>query len=103
MNASARTIFTGVLALVVCVGCVLVGIYPFRPAGVGGWVALVVIAVPIVGAYEFIGDRFFSDSLGKRMSKSARISYGVVVALAVVALSWLLFKIVQPYLTTWGG
>lgn len=99
----AGPIFALVLILAICVGCVLIGIYPYRPADFRGWLVLVAIAVPILGAYELIGDKLFSPSLGKRMSRSARIAYGVVVALFVIALSWLLFRMAEPYLTTWGA
>ena len=37
------------------------------------------------------------------MSRSARITYGVLVGLIVIGTSWLLLKIAQPYLTTWGA
>jgi hypothetical protein len=103
MKTSPRTILAAALALVICVGCVLLGIYPYRPADIRGWLILVAIAAPILGAYELIGSKLFSPSLGKRMNRSARIAYGVVVALMVIALSWLLFKMAQPYLTTWGA
>jgi hypothetical protein len=103
MKTSPRTILAAALALPICVGCVLFGIYPYRPADIRGWLVLVAIAIPILGAYELVGSRLFAPSLGARMSRSARIAYGVVVALIVIALSWFLFNLAQPYLTTWGA
>lgn len=103
MNASGRTIFAGLLALAICIGCALIGIYPYRPADIRGWLVLVALAIPILGAYELIGGRLFSPSLAERMSRSARITYGVLVGLIVIGTSWLLLKIAQPYLTTWGA
>ena len=103
MSASPRTILVVALALAICVGCVLIGIYPYHPADFRGWLVLILIAMPILGAYELIGGGLFSPSLGTRMSRRARIAYGVVVGLTVMAASWLVFKWAQPYLTTWGA
>jgi len=103
MKASTRAILFGALALAICVGCILLGIYPYRPADIKGWLVLIVIAAPILGAYELVGGKLFSPSVGKEMSKTARIAYGVVAALIVIAVSWLLFKVAKPYLTTWGA
>jgi len=103
MNTSARKILAATAALAICVGCVLLGIFPYRPADIWGWVVLIVIAVPFLGAYELIGGKLFSPSLSRRMSKTARIAYGVAVGLVGIAVSWLLFKMAQPYMTTWGA
>ena len=103
MNALARTILTGALALVICAGCVLLGIYPYRPGDIWGWLVLIVVSAPILAAYELIGARLFSPLVGKRMGKSARIACGVVVGLVGIAVAWLVLELLRPYLTTWGA
>ena len=103
MNVSARSVLVGALAVAVCVACILLGIYPYRPANIWGWLVLILIAVPVLWAYELVGKKFFSPSSAKGMSRTARIAYGLVVALIVIAASWLLFKTAEPYLTTWGS
>jgi len=103
MTGAARTITLGSLRTALCVGCVLVGIYPYRPATMWGWVVLCLAAVPIVIAYDRIGETLFSTSLGNRMSRSTRIVYGVVVGALLIAVSWFVLDIAQPYLTAWGA
>jgi hypothetical protein len=99
MSGAARTIASGILGTTFCVGCVLVGIYPHRPATMRGWVVLLLVAVPIVIAYDRIGEKLFSTSRGNRMSRSTRIIYGVATGIVVIAVSWLLLHMARPYLT----
>ena len=103
MTGAARTFILGAIGVAFCVGCVLVGIYPYRPATALSWVALFLAAVPIVVAYGLIGDKLFSTSFGNRMSRSTRVVYGVVVGILVIAVSWMLLHMAQPYLTTWSA
>ena len=88
--------------VLICVACVLLGIYPYRPASSWGWVVLFVAAMPIAVFYALIGERLFSPELAMRLSIPLRITYGVVVGLTVFFASWKLLDIARPHLTTWG-
>lgn len=103
VNNAARTIVAATLGVAICVGCVLFGIYPYRPAGPSGWGMLIAGALLIVVAHGLIGRRLSSLSLGKRMTMLVRIIYGVVVVFLVLLLSWLLLHVGREYLTTWGA
>ena len=63
---------------------------------------LFVAAMPITFFYGLIGERLFSPEVGMRLSVPLRIVYGVVVALTVFFVSWVLLDIARPHLTTWG-
>src|SRR5262245_30190556 len=102
MTSVPRTIVVVALGVLICVACVLIGIYPYRPASSWGWVVVVVAAMPIAFFYALIGERLFSPGLGIRLSVPLRIAYSVVVGLTVLFVSWLLLDIARPHLTTWG-
>lgn len=102
MTSVLRTIAVVALGVLICVACVLLGIYPYRPASSWGWVVLFVTALPVAIFYALIGERLFSPELGMRLGITLRIAYGVLVGLTVLLVSWVLFDVVRPHLTTWG-
>ena len=95
--------FAGLLvAATTCAGIVLVGIYPYHPANLIGWLLLALLAIPIVLLLELSGN-FLLES--KRMQQSGpimRIIGGLLAILVICVLILLAWGAVKPQLTTWG-
>lgn len=57
----------------------LVGIYPYRPESPGGWLLLLVVALPLLVLSERVSERLFESPRVARLSAPAPAAYGVVM------------------------
>jgi tetrahydromethanopterin S-methyltransferase subunit G len=87
--------------VVICVGLILVEIYPYRPSGVLGWVLLILIAVPVVLGLEFIGEKLLQNRIVTKMGRTARILYGVIAISMILMIVALILNWIVPQLSTW--
>lgn len=101
MRKGFLTMWQILVGVTICLGLILVAIYPHRPSGVIGWAVLTLVAVPIVLGLEFIGASALQNGIVARMGKLARIVFGVVVILLISILILLAWKWVAPYFGTW--
>lgn len=89
------------VAIAICVGLILIGIYPYRPNGLIGWIVLFLIAVPIVLSLEFIGRNALENKFVANMGRTSRIIYGTITVLFIIVLILVGWKLAKPYLGTW--
>jgi hypothetical protein len=94
MTASVLRFIGIYLALALVVGVLaLLQLWPWQPKTVVGWGALLILALPVTVAGEWIGQRIFnrrmSDSLGASAEPGSiawmRVAYGVAVVAAIAA------------------
>lgn len=101
MRPIVSTVGSIATGIVVCVGLILLAIYPHRPGGILGWIVLVLVAIPIVLGLEVIGTYLLQHRIVTGMGRVARILYGIIAILmisAIVALGW---NWIAPHLDTW--
>lgn len=90
------------IGIPICVGLILIAIYPHRPNDVLGWIVLILFAAPVVFGLEFIGTNLLENKVAGRMGRLTRIIYGVAVVTLIFILIWLFWKWVGPHFGTWN-
>lgn len=91
------------LVSLVCSGVILLGIYPYRPNDLLGWVVLLLLAVPVVLFYEFLGKRLFENKKVNNSGTLTRILFGVIALGLVIIASVSVVNWLEPYLGKWGS
>ena len=89
-------------AALFCSGMILLAIYPYRPNSILSWVVLFLLSLPIVIGFEVIGEKSLGDKYISKLSRTARIFYGVIVLFVVVVVSSIIVISAEPYLSKWG-
>lgn len=87
--------------MIVAIAIVLVGIYPYRPESLGGWMVLSVLALPAVLLFEGAGQKLFHVKWIARLGSVGRVIYGVLVMGSVLLILALAFQVLAPSLTPW--
>jgi hypothetical protein len=94
MTASVLKFIGIYLALALAAGVMaLLQLWPWQPKTAIGWGALLILALPVTVAGEWIGQRIFnkrvSDSLGASAEPGSiawmRVAYGVAVVVVIAA------------------
>ena len=83
----------GVLAFVL--GALLYLYFPAVPRSVLGWVALVVLGLPVWVFLEWLGEAVLGSRFFTRRSSGLRILLGVPAVIAVAAIAMVLIWFVQ--------
>jgi len=94
--------------MIVAAGCLLFTLYPWHPTTPWGWALLVVLALPVMAAGEWLGNvvpgNRFARSIGRDKPPGriswARIGYGVVALLVVSASVFGVLAVVEVVLGT---
>jgi hypothetical protein len=106
-DISESTLISRLIALVLLVPfsvlLVLAEIYPYRPATAGGWGVLAFLALPLVLAGEFFGDRVLGAPFVARCSRATRIIYGVIVLVAVIVCAAFALQLLDGQLVKWNS
>lgn len=89
------------LLAVVCMGFVLIAIYPHRPASSLGWLVLATSSVPLVLGLQYFGAQVLEGKAMAGMGRLLRVGLAVLFLLAVAVLLAATWKWITPYLTTW--
>jgi hypothetical protein len=84
---------------------ILLGIYPYRPKGLAGWLILVGLGIPLTLFLEWISEFVFGKRIGEKISNKplsgGRIIYGVGVSLLFLASAYFFWNIfghwLRPY------
>lgn len=87
----------------ICSIVLLIGIYPYHPDSLIGWVVLYLISLPIILFFQVFGEKLLGNEKIKKVSRSGRIIYGVVVIGILVILSMTVINWLEPYLSKWGS
>ena len=89
-----RAILGLVLIWIVLAGLAALTLLPHLPASSGQWVALIVLGPPAYVFFELVGSAIFSEDRSNRISKRsfslARIGFGLLVAIPLLAVVWAL-------------
>jgi membrane protease YdiL (CAAX protease family) len=88
---------------VVCSGMILVGIYPYRPNTLAGWLVLYAVSVPLVIVHEILGKKLLQNRVVSRLGRFGRILYGVVVIGVLVLAASFMVTGLAPHLGKWGS
>ena len=73
------------IAGVVCSLLALVIVFPFHPVTLIGWIIWYLLATPVLFLGELIGEKVFSEKVGKRIdSDTSRISGNRIFALLMI-------------------
>jgi hypothetical protein len=102
MGKSTWIVIGALIGIPICVGLILIAIYPHRPNDLFGWTALILLAAPIVFGLEFIGTSLLQNKIVARMGRLTRIIYGVVVIVLISILIWLIWRWIGPHFGTWN-
>lgn len=102
MSKSIWTIIGALVGIPVCVGFILIAIYPHRPNDLLGWIALILFSAPIVFSLEFIGTNLLQNTIVARMGRVTRILYGIAIVVLISIFVWLIWKWVGPHFGTWN-
>jgi len=89
------------LLALVCAIIILGAIYPYRPEGTIGWVALFLIAIPVCFCLEFIGKGMLENEFVGRFGRVSRIFIGTVGVVLISILVLFVWSWIKPYLGTW--
>ena len=92
-----------VFLLPVSMVILLFNIYPYHPASFIGWVTLALLALPILLAGEFFGDRLLGASFISKLPQSLRLMYGVIVVGGVMASLMFGIHLLDGHLVRWGS
>jgi uncharacterized membrane protein SirB2 len=87
----------------ICSGMILLGMYPYRPNTLFGWLTLYIISVPLVIVYEVLGTKLLQNRVVNRLGRFGRILYGVVVIGVLVLASSFIVTGFAPHLGKWGS
>ena len=101
MQRFIGTVKAALVGMPVCVGLLLIAIYPHRPSSILGWVILTVVSIPIVLGLEFCGAGLLQNRFVARMGKWPRIAVGIVAVLFVSTSIMLIWKWIAPHLAMW--
>jgi hypothetical protein len=103
MNGARFNLVFVAIAAIFCSTLILVGIYPYHPKSSIGWIILYLISFPVVIVFELLGNKVFSDNISRKLSRGARIIYGVIVLGLIFILSTSVVSWLEPYLGKWGS
>jgi hypothetical protein len=92
-----------IVLVLFAVTVVLAEIYPYHPATATGWGVLALLALPLVMAGEYFGERVLGAPFVTRFSRTARIVYGVIVFVAVIACGMFALQFLNGHLVTWSA
>lgn len=91
-------------AAIICSIVILVGIYPYRPNSVLGWLVLYLASLPIALLFEVLGDKLLNNKATRKLrSSGGRVLYGVVALGLVFVASIFIVSWLEPYLGKWGS
>lgn len=90
-------------AALFCTGVILLAIYPYRPNSIWSWIVLILVSFPIVISLEMLGSKLLGNKYVSKMSRPARIFYGVILLILVLLVSALILFSADPYLGKWGS
>ena len=102
MEKSKTNIVFIPIAALFCMGIILLVIYPYRPNSILSWIVLYLVSFPIVISLEFIGMKLFGNKYVSKLSRPARIFYGVIVLILVALISSIIIFSAVPFLGKWG-
>ncbi len=90
---------------VICAIGILIGIYPYRPNSVIGWIVLFLVGLPIVLVGEAVGDRLLENRFVAKMSRWARMTYAVILGCILIFGLVVLTKsdAFNQYFAPWGS
>jgi hypothetical protein len=74
------------LIIVVYTILILLGIYPYRPKGLAGWLILVGLGIPLTLFLEWIGEFVFGNRIAEKISKKPFSGGRVIYALGAVLI-----------------
>jgi uncharacterized membrane protein SirB2 len=103
MEAESKKYPTLVIVSLICSGVILLGIYPYRPNDLLGWVVLLLISVPVVLFYEVLGKKLLENKRLNSAGRLTRIVYGVIALGLVIIASVSVVSWLEPYLGKWGS
>ena len=86
---------------IVAVLIVLAGIFPYRPASVAGWLALLLVALPALLFFEGVGGRLLGLKFIARLGGVGRVAYGVLAIGGVLLAVAIAFGLLMPSFTQW--
>ena len=80
----------------------LLYLFPHRPNSLVGWLILLGIGVPLSIVMEWLAEIAFSEKIAKKISKKrlsgARILYALGFILSFIAVMYVLWKVLGPYI-----
>jgi len=103
MESAKLKIYLLLIAALFCSGAILIGIYPYHPNSLIGWVVLYLISMPIVIFFEFVGEKTLVNSKVEKYSKTKRIAYGVLILGIILVASMTIINWLEPFLGKWGS
>lgn len=80
----------------------LANIYPYHPDTYTGWSILLVLSLPLMLLGELLGDRVLKANFVQKLSKPARIIYGLAVMGATLGAFTLAQPLLEGHLAKWG-
>jgi hypothetical protein len=96
-------LLASVVLLPVSMVILLFNIYPYHPASLIGWVLLALLAIPIILAGEFLGDRLLGASIISKLPQFLRVTYGVIVMGGVMVSLIFGIHLLDGHLVKWGS
>ena len=103
MRTRWQNIALAVGIVLVAVGVVLAGIYPYRPDTLLGWIVLVGLALPLILVLEYGGEKILNPEFAAHLGRYGRFAYGVVILAVLLGLVLVGFQFLQSYLKQWGS
>ena len=103
MEARSKNLPGLAIAVLICFGVILLGIYPYRPNNLLGWVVLLLLSIPVVAIYELIGTKLHENRELNSVGKVARIVFGVIVSGLIIIASMSAVSTLEPHLGKWGA
>ena len=101
MDGTGRKVLFLILAAFFFSAAVLIGIYPYRPNSLSGWVILYLVSLPLAILFEVSGTIVFSKGVSSRLNRIGRTFYGVIVLCFVLfvamGVDW-----IEPFLGKWN-
>jgi hypothetical protein len=102
MKKEINTILIIPVISIFCSIAILIGIYPYRPNSFFSWIALFVLALPIVLIGELIGDKALKIKYVSKLSSPMRIVFGVVALSIFIICTIIILNSSGPFLGKWG-
>ncbi len=103
MEAKSKNYPAIAIVSLACSGVILLGIYPYRPNDLLGWVVLLLISVPVVLFYEVLGKKLLENKRVNSAGRSTRIVFGVIALGLVIIASVSIISWLEPYIGKWGS